>query len=673
VKLAGKRLGRSVGAGLAAGVLSALVASGAGRTRLAQPFENSTYDLRVRHTAVPVAPSSPVVIVAINESSVRALEPIAGRWPWPRMVHASAIDYLARAGARVIAYDVLFSEHEGRSDTVINGRVISGQESDAALVDAVGRAGNVVLLADATYEGAAAGPAAAEGPWPTTLPVFLPGPGFFDRPNVHLPFESLAGAAAGIGHNYLEKDPGSGAARRMLPFVAHRGAGIPSLGVAAALAFARVPAADVSARDTRLRLGGVEVPLTADPVERSDGTEVEARQMLLRFPSRDRARETSFPTYSFFDVLLSEDQLDSGKPPAIPASAFAGKLVFVGTTASGLYDRVATPLSYGAAGVELHGIVADNILSGRFMRRAGPSVDFGVTLALSLVAGLSATLLPVAAAVLLVALSGGVAAWALAHQVAGGVWVAEAGPALGTGLALLSGISWRYVVEGREKRQIRRMFSRYVSKDVVAQLIDDPSLIRLGGQRRDMTVLFSDIRGFTSASEKGTPEAVVAQLNEYFGAMVEVLFRHQGTLDKFVGDMVMGLFGAPLDDPAHADHAVATAIEMTATLDRLNARWQAEGQPALNIGIGINTGEMIAGNIGSADIMSYTVIGDAVNLGARLESLNKDYGTRILISETTRARLSMPPPTRAIGEVVVKGRTQPVMVYEVCLPTEHER
>jgi adenylate cyclase len=193
----------------------------------------------------------------------------------------------------------------------------------------------------------------------------------------------------------------------------------------------------------------------------------------------------------------------------------------------------------------------------------------------------------------------------------------------------------------------------------------DPALANLGGQRREMTVLFSDIRGFTTASEQGTPEAIVEQLNEYFGEMVAVLFRHRGTLDKFVGDMVMGLFGAPLPDPSHADHAVAAALEMTAELTRLNERWKAAGRPVLDIGIGINSGEMIAGNIGAESAMSYTVIGDAVNLGSRLESLNKEYGTRLLISEDTRSRLTIPVTTRPIGNVTVKGKSKAVMVHEV--------
>jgi adenylate cyclase len=220
-------------------------------------------------------------------------------------------------------------------------------------------------------------------------------------------------------------------------------------------------------------------------------------------------------------------------------------------------------------------------------------------------------------------------------------------------------------VEGREKREVRRLFGRYVSNDVIEALSSDPALAGLGGQRREMTVLFSDIRGFTSASERRPPEDVVAQLNDYFSAMVEVLFRHRGTLDKFVGDMVMGLFGAPLDDSDHADHAVAAAIDMLRVLDDLNARWRADGRPPVEIGIGISSGEMIAGNIGSVAIMSYTVIGDAVNLGARLESLNKERGTRILISEATRIRLTRPVATRPVGEIVVKGRVEPVLVHEV--------
>ena len=184
-----------------------------------------------------------------------------------------------------------------------------------------------------------------------------------------------------------------------------------------------------------------------------------------------------------------------------------------------------------------------------------------------------------------------------------------------------------------------------------------------------MTVLFSDIRGFTTVTEKGNPEELVAQLNEYFTRMVDVVFRHKGTVDKFVGDMVMALFGAPVDDVDHAEHAVAAAARMVAELRVLNAKWVAEGRPPLDIGIGINSGDMIAGNIGSSSIMSYTVIGDNVNLGSRLESLNKEYRTRIIISDATRARLTGVYDIRPLGDVVVKGKTRPVAIFEVVVPS----
>ena len=180
-----------------------------------------------------------------------------------------------------------------------------------------------------------------------------------------------------------------------------------------------------------------------------------------------------------------------------------------------------------------------------------------------------------------------------------------------------------------------------------------------------MTVLFSDIRGFTTFSEQGQPEEIVQQLNEYFSRMVHVLFEHRGTLDKFVGDAVMALFGAPLEDPKHAEHAVQAALAMLKELEALNQAWAAQGRPTLAIGVGVNTGEMVAGNIGSETIMSYTVIGDAVNLGSRLESLNKQYGTTIIISEATRGRLEGRYDIRPLGDVVVKGKTQPVAIFEV--------
>jgi adenylate cyclase len=232
-------------------------------------------------------------------------------------------------------------------------------------------------------------------------------------------------------------------------------------------------------------------------------------------------------------------------------------------------------------------------------------------------------------------------------------------------LATVSGLAYQYWVESAEKRKVKRIFSRYVSPDIYQQLLDNPAAAALGGSRRQMTVLFSDLRGFTTFSEGRAPEEVIDQLNEYFAAMVEVVFAHRGTVDKFVGDMIMALFSAPLDDPEHADHALECAVTMQRRLVELNAVWRAQGRPELACGVGINSGEMVAGNLGSEKIQSYTVIGDNVNLGARIESLCKEFDATILISEFTHALLRGDWALEELGEVTVKGKTRPVTIYRV--------
>jgi adenylate cyclase len=317
-------------------------------------------------------------------------------------------------------------------------------------------------------------------------------------------------------------------------------------------------------------------------------------------------------------------------------------------------------------GIQVNAAIADDVLSNRFLRVGSTASRVALVLFAALLIALVAVLEPAwwaaaAAAVFIVVLG-----WGETMIFARGTWLNLSQPVLASSVALFGGVAYQYFVEGREKRKMKRLFGQYVSKDVFAHLVANPSLAKLGGQRREMTVLFSDIRGFTTVTERGQPEEIVGMLNEYFTRMVDVVFAHRGTLDKYMGDAVMALFGAPLEDVDHAEHAVQAGLVMIEELEKLNRKWKAEGRFAeLDIGIGINTGPMIAGNIGSDQIMSYTVIGDAVNLGSRLESLNKQYGTRIIISEATRERLSSRYITRPLGDVVVKGKTQPVAIFEV--------
>ena len=627
-----------------------------------QAIELRTYDWRLARTARPETAARNIALVEIDEYSLRNLQANAGRWPWPRIVHAELLDYLARGPAKVIAYDVNFADPDSRTGFKIGDATISGAESDKALADSIKAAGSVILLADATYEG---GSDAAP-----LLPDYgyrLDVPGVIERQVVFSPIDVLASAASGLGHNLFVLDP-DGVMRHTIPFVRSGHREIPSLGLAAALRVAGVPPGEIRLDGRILRVGDRAMPLDARRVSSATGTETYLRALIdFKGPALlDDMKSHTYPTYSFWDLFYSEEQILAGQKPDVDPSVFRDRIVFVGTTAAGLYDVFETPFAHGKMpGVHIHAAVADDLLSNRFMRTASDGVRIATVLGAGVAIGVIAAFVPAWWATGLTIGFVTVGGWIGTRLLAGGYWLNVSQPAMAGAVALLGGVSYQYFFEGREKRKMKKLFGQYVSKDVYDQLVENPGLARLGGQRREMSVLFSDIRGFTSVSEKGEPEAIVQMLNEYFTRMVEIVFHHKGTVDKFVGDMVMALFGAPLEDPEHAEHAVEAALDMIQELQKLNVKWTSEGRPSLDIGIGINTGPMIAGNIGSDQIMSYTVIGDAVNLGSRLESLNKQYGTRIIISDATRSRLKGTFTLRPLGDVVVKGKTMPVAIFEV--------
>jgi adenylate cyclase len=625
-------------------VAAALLAGALGLLTFVRNIELDTYDLRVAATARPAAPSEQIVLVSIDNESLRRMEPLVGRWPWPRLVHATLIDYLAAAGAKVIAYDVLFAERDIRKFMVADTEW-TGDESDAALVDSSRRAGNVIHAAEAaSIELVDPSRALAENLDAPALNVRLSQGGCVERrPRVTPPFPALAQASRGIGHTLLTLDS-DGPVRRIAPIVQIGERTLPSFSMATVMATGEAPV------------------MRVEP-----GPDGQCSALIpWRGPAYNAAGVPTFTSYSFYDLFYSQQQLIEGQKPGIDPALFKDRIVVVGVNAEGLHEVFTTPFPVGEInGPEVHANLIDAMLADRSIERAPAWVGVALVAAAAAVVGvagwfLNAWLTGVVALALAAALFG------IAFAVfARGVWIPITVPALALFFAFVGDLAWKYFVEGRDKRLIKKMFSRYVSKDVFDQLVANPSLAALGGARRNMTVLFSDIRGFTTMSEKGTPEDVVAQLNDLFTRMVAVVFDHRGTVDKFVGDMIMALYGAPLDDDDHADHAVQTALAMIRTLQEMNGQWQAQGKPTLDIGIGVNTGDMVAGNIGSDTIMSYTVIGDAVNLGARLESLNKDYATRIIISEFTRAKLKGQYDIHPLGDVVVKGKTRPVAIFEV--------
>lgn len=652
----------------ALGLLSAALALAIGRLEFARTVELKTYDVRMRLTADPTQARSDIVLVAIDDESIRRLEPVVGRWPWPRLVHAQLLNFLARGPARTVAYDVFFTEEDLR-DITIEGEKWTGAESDAALAEATEQAARVIHMADVTAAAREGATADAQTRRPAAVRAgFRVDDAAEERPVVRWPYAALAQASRAIAHNLFVYDE-DGPLRRFVPFVHVDGVYLPSLGTAAALSVLNIQPSEVRRDDRGLWLRDRQIPLIAGEIRSFYGERQPSYRSLIRYRGGVMANgRPTYREYSFYNLFYSEQQLLAGLKPLVDPAAFRNQLVFVGTTAPGLHDVFSNPFGDKMPGAQIHAAVADDILSGRTLRPGRWAANAAITVACGIVLAAVAVYLGpwVSTAIALI----GAGALAGAHTVVfgRGLWLTTVEPLVAIALAAFGGVTYQYVVEGREKRLVKQLFSRYVSPDVYSRLLKDPKVARLGGERRTMSVLFSDIRGFTTVSEKGQPEEILAQLNEYFSRMVPIVFAHKGTIDKFVGDMIMALFGAPVSDERHADHAVDAAVAMVRELEALNAEWRSQARPTLDIGIGINSGDMVAGNVGSETIMSYTVIGDQVNLGARLESLNKDYGTRILISETTRALLSGDPGLRPLGSVTVKGKTKPVDIYEVRPP-----
>lgn len=550
------------------------------------------------------APDPSIVIVAIDDASITRI----GRWPWDRKVHADLIRKLKDAGAAVIGYDVNFPEPQDEAN-------------DSALAQVIRDAGQVVLPIELSL-------------------VFKPSVITYDPQAVVVSISELAGAAAKTGH--ANPSPDTDGVVRRVPLQVRDPEGT---------SFVSAFAFEIA------RLAQRAPALESIPLDRLG-------RSLINFPGP--ARQT-FKTVAAADVL--QDGVD--------AAVFKDKIVLVGSTAPDLHDEQITPTSFGIPmpGVEIHASLLDTLLSRRWLRPVPPWSMSALLVALGLLMGF---LIPMIRA----RWSGGIflVLW-LAILVASFLWfdrgwiIDIVWPTLVLGAGYAAVTLERRITAERERRELKAAFSRYVSASVVESILKDPSKLELGGERKEMTVLFSDIRGFTSISERLTPEHLVEVLNRYLNRMTEIVFAHEGVLDKYIGDAVMAFWNAPFDQPDHALRAVRTALAMRDVLDEMNASQSfgdfaphssGEGRMPLElrIGLGVNTGDMVVGNVGGKERFDYTVIGDNVNLASRLESLTKEYGAGILITEKTYKQVHQQVLARRLDKVAVKGKKEPVLIYE---------
>ncbi len=554
-------------------------------------LENRSLDARFRWRG-PVEPSKDVVIVVFDEGSLKRL----GKWPWPRSLHAQAVERLSRSGAKAIIFDVLLFEPDKERP-----------RSDDALARAMDGAKNVVLDSYFSED-------EEHNPVALNMPVSL--------------FRSRA-KNIGFANTFTDND---GVNRRMPVFTVYNAMLVPSLSLAGVSAFLDRQPDDL--------LSEWRLPLNA------------RNELALNYAGGP----DSFSSIPFYKVVGGE----------YDDSAVKGKIVILGGTALGLFDNKPTPFSATNPGVEIHATAMSNLLVGNFLRPWDDLVTVCVILLFALLpAFLFSRFSPLNGGIVSLALFCGytvIVNWLFVNRNIAG---ALAAPLFSLGFSYVGLMFYNYVSEEKEKRWIKNTFSQYLSARVLESIMADPDKLKLGGTREAMTVLFSDIRGFTTISESLQPEEVVELLNEYLTKMVEVVFRHDGTLDKFIGDAVMAFWGAPAKQADHEKKAVLCALDMMEELHKLQEKWKNEGRKIIDIGIGVNTGEMVVGNIGSRQKMQFTIIGDNVNLGSRLEGLNKEFKTHIIISESTWNAVKDAVNTRPLGEVKVKGKEIAVKIFEV--------
>ncbi|MBB4267258.1 CHASE2 domain-containing protein [Roseospira visakhapatnamensis] len=607
--------------------------------------------------------SRPVTIVDIDERSLATL----GQWPWPRTLIAELITTVFEQGATLVAFDIVFAEPDRTSpgrvakatpnlDPYTRARLRALPSNSAVLAEAmalgpvvVGQ--GVIPAYHEDYRGPVATPSVAligqdPRPWMRHY-----GPVLANVPEIDA-------AAAGRGVFVVEGED-DGMVRRVPMVINAAGTLWPSL----------------STEILRVATGNTTIGIRARAPSgdaAAAGRGIEGLIVRPHFiPTDELGRLWVYFSHHDPDKYLSAVDVLEGR---FDPDRIAGRLVILGTSAVGLLDIKTTPVDTFLPGVEVHAQVIEALVDGATLTR--PRLTDAGELALAFGFGL--------VMIVLVPLLG--ATWTLGLLVVGmggafaGSWVAFADyrlltdPVFPSFVALVMYIGLNYANHAREeaeKRRVRAAFSHYMAPAMVERLVADPSRLRLGGEMRELTLMFCDIRGFTTLSEQFDAEGLTRLINGFLTPMTEVILSHQGTIDKYMGDCIMAFWNAPLDDPDHALHATQAALAMLAALEDLNGRLEREAaeenRPFLpiRIGIGLNTGEVCVGNMGSEQRFDYSVLGDDVNLASRLEGQCKTYGVPLVVGERTAAALAGRMPLLELDQIQVKGKTRPVRVFTV--------
>lgn len=611
-------------------------------------FEPKAFNFMVKNFTAVKTGSNDIVIIVIDDKSIGKY-----RWPWKRNLYCKVFNYLNEyAKPAVIVNDSVFATPDSENP-----------ESDIAYFNSIKNINNLVVGFD-----------------------FLPNKEeminknydkkFYKKFGLNIEDNRLWGrdnsyhALLPFPEPYFNSVKMAGSVKspvcrdsflRSIPYIVKYGDKLyPSLSLRAFSYLNGNEGYIVDDYSIHGQKSHIEIPRTSD---------FYGVHTLLKFYKRYNNSNYTHKTYSAIDIMDSYDQLKAGEIPTINPAELRGKIVYFGAnvkaTATGLSDVQRTPISNEHSGVDIQATALDNLISNDFMYQAEGWQNLFITIFLMVMAYVlirkftvfvSATLIFVLTMIFIV-LSG--------YSFYKGFALSVITPISLEFITMVFAYSHRFILEGKSKEKIKSAMGKYISEDIMKSVVKNIDELKLGGKKANVTVLFSDIRGFTSMSEKLSADEVSVILNEYFTEMEPIVTKHHGVINKFIGDAVMVIFGEPIKDDLHPVNAVRCAHEMLAKVDELQQKWLSEGKPKIEIGVGINTGEAFVGNIGSEKRMEYTVIGDTVNLASRIESYNKIYKTNLLISSSTYACVKNIVDVIKISNVTIRGKAKKMDLYEV--------
>jgi adenylate cyclase len=605
--------------------------------RILAPLEWKSWDLRLRLFSDSSRANKDIVLFLIDQYSLDLYEKHHGlSWPWPRQMYSAVLQYCKAGGARACVFDLILTEGS-----------VYGVEDDRNFSEAMSEAGNVFLPLFLSQEERESEEASSR-----LLNNFFSGrkpsgdKAFFTAKSATLPLENFLKSARGAGNVQFSPDE-DGIYRRLPLLFSYQSLLIPSLPVAV-VEFLEGEKIKIIKKHVYFK--GRKIPLD------------ESGQMIIGY----HGPTGTYPSYSVAAIINSWALMEEGKTPQIPPSQFEGKIVLLSASAPSLLDLRSTPLSSVSPGVEILANAIDNLSEGNFISPPKKGLSLILLFIFSLITGIGVSYFQRTWKIILfflfcMAFLAGASCFAYFS----GHWLGLMAPEIAVFLSFTGASLLNFSVEGRQRRFIKSAFRFYLSSHVIDRIMKNPDLLRLGGEKREISSFFSDIAGFTDLSESLSPEDLVNLLNAYLSAMTDIVLSYQGTLDKYEGDAIIAFWNAPLDQADHALRACRAAVKCQARLAELRPQFKSRFGKDLLMRIGINSGPAVVGNMGSSSRFDYTAIGDTVNIASRLEMACKQYGVPLLIGEKTHEMVQDHMIVREIDIIRVLGKKKPLHVYEV--------